>query len=98
MSTIDFNEARLKAIEAVKSSIGTNIDEPLQANYREESFGWIFFPRKDIAYAEGSFVSDEAIAVTKTGNVRMIVDLSDDEEKMREYVKNLTEYLNKKGE
>ncbi|SFJ98877.1 hypothetical protein SAMN03159338_2873 [Sphingomonas sp. NFR04] len=79
---IDIDSARAlaeaQARECLRSLAG-NRDAYLREEHAEAPNCWFFFRAKDISVPpEQSLPADCAYAVSKWGDVRMIVDLSDD--------------------
>lgn len=66
----------------------------LRSSFLEAEFCWIFFRNESIEVpADKALAGNWAYAVSKKGAVRQIADLSDDSEKMLEYLKKMSKYF-----
>ncbi|MDE1465495.1 hypothetical protein [Spartinivicinus poritis] len=98
MSNITFEHAQMLAWNLVKNSLGTCTGSLLKKHFREEEFGWIFYPNQELNFPDNSILKNELIVVTKKGTVRTIVDLSDNTKKMDQYIIQLKKYIDLNGE
>ena len=64
----------------------------------ERPFGWMFFPHESIAYPKDSFFSNEAIVVTKRGNVRFVRNYLNDPDRLEVFLSELGEFLEARRE
>lgn len=70
----------------------------LKDDYLESEYCWIFFRNNQIhGSAERAMIWDEAYAISKKGEVRLIGDFSDDPEKIQEQLQVLSNYFKNTG-
>ncbi len=96
---IDIASARVLAetlARACLRSLAGDRDAYLREEHAEAPNCWFFFRAKDILVPpEQSLEADWAYAVSKWGDVRMIVDLSDDAGALSRYLFVMSDYFDK---
>ena len=91
--------AEQDAYSELKSFIQSTSDEVLDSHYLEAEYCWIFFKNPQIIVPDYALLGIKwAYAVSKKGNRRMVYDLRDDSEKMKNHLENLSNYFKEKGE
>ncbi|WP_333574185.1 hypothetical protein [Sphingomonas sp.] len=95
--TIDVISARALAETHARDclrSLAGDRDAYLREEHAEAPNCWFFFRAKDVLVSsEQSLDADWAYAVSKWGDVRMIVDLSDDREALSKYLSVMSDFF-----
>ena len=98
MLSISLDQARKIAEDAARMNLSDFLldspDKILRDEYLEAEYCWMFFRcRKIVVPPEASLRGDWAYAVSKTGLVRDVPDLSDDRERLHAYLEKMSDYF-----
>lgn len=99
---ITFMEAIKLAEDSARKNLERYIDSPtipiLDERFEEAECCWFFFRNKQIeGPPEQALRWDCAYAVSKKGDVSIIGDLSDEPEKLTEYLQVMSNYFKERG-
>jgi hypothetical protein len=98
MKIMNFDEAKALAEKSIREQFPDEDLPLLEEQFREEEFGWMFFPNTELTYPANSFFKNEAIVITKNGTVRFVPNYLKNLKKLESYVKELGEYIKKHNE
>lgn len=74
-------------------------EETLKAGYLEADHCWMFFRNENIEIPEDYTLGLKwAYVVSKKGKYSMVQDFSDDEKKVNEYLRTMSDYFLRRGE
>ncbi|KQV49120.1 MULTISPECIES: hypothetical protein [unclassified Duganella] len=74
-------------------------EETLKTEYLEGDHCWMFFRSEKICVPENNTLGIKwAFVVSKKGKYSMVQDFSDDKQRVREYLKTMSDYFFRRGE
>jgi hypothetical protein len=102
MKTISLSEAReiaeAAAFENLKHFVSGRKGKLLRDDYVEGEHCWFFFRNADIQVpVDKRLKTDWAYAVSRAGQVRDIVDFSDDPQKLADYLDVMSKFFSGRG-
>lgn len=99
---ITFEQARKLAEEVAIKQIWlfreSNEVPVLNGHYEEGECCWFFFRNREIQIPEHMILRDGAYAISKRGEIRLIVDFSYDSKLLKEYLQKFSEHLKELNE
>jgi hypothetical protein len=101
-SRISFEQAKAKAEAGFSSLFVDGIPKDagaiLSEFYLEAEYCWMFFRNKALIVREEFIMSEAAISVSRMGRVSWIADLSDEPERLKIYIAEMSDYYRQNGE
>jgi hypothetical protein len=100
---ITHEQARKMADEIARSDLAELVMDQsipfLATKYLEAEYCWIFFRNESIVLNQKySLRWDWAYAISKKGNARHVYDFRGDEERMKSYLQELSNFFRERGE